>query len=351
MFAFRDLPIGILTSLGIATTLYSLMSLDIVMLVPFESIDVHAPFSAAFAAKNMALVSRLISAGALAGIITSTMTGMLSQARLLVVLGRSALLPKALAHIRKGNGTPLIATIVTGAAAACLAFVLDINTLAELVSVGTLYVFCTVCAATILRRCHISGEGSPFPVLWRLAAAVMSAAGASMSYTLGAPIVVPLCFLFLWMTATVLLHILPILRYPSKFAIPLFPWLPSLGILSTMHLLCSLGWPAYVRFALWMMMGMVIYALFGARSADSEEDKLTGNNGEKDRLWRKDSGDTDTQHQMSSDFVSAERNAASQSIQMAAKVLTSLQPEGPVSLEDSFNETKLLLHDRRRNYS
>lgn len=71
-----------------------------------------------------------------AGIVTSTMTGLLGQSRLLVVLGRERLLPLALAEVSERFGTPVRATVVTGAAAATLAFVLDIGILAELVSIG-----------------------------------------------------------------------------------------------------------------------------------------------------------------------------------------------------------------------
>lgn len=64
------------------------------------------------------------------------MTGLLGQSRLLVVLGRERLLPPALAEVSERTGTPVRATLVTGAAAAALAFILDIGILAELVSIG-----------------------------------------------------------------------------------------------------------------------------------------------------------------------------------------------------------------------
>ena len=323
------------------------MALDITMLVPYSSIDVHAPFSAVFASKGMIVVSKLISAGALAGIITSTMTGMLSQARLLVVLGRSALLPKKLANVRKGNGTPMIATIVTGMAASSLALFLDISTLAELVSVGTLYVFCTVCAAVVYRRCHIHGEGSPTPVIWRLAASILTAAGASSSYTLGGSLYVTLIFLVLWVISVIGLYTLPVVRPPPKFSMPLFPFLPALGMLSTLHLLCSLGWPAYVRFALWMVIGIAVYFFFGASAAELEENKHTAHLEEKAPLHRKQSEIPAFPMPYSSDLDTINTH---EEIQLVHRNLTSLEPEGLIKMSGDSNDSRSSLHDRQLNH-
>lgn len=63
----RDLPISIVGSLGMATVLYVLMSTTIVLMVPYLQVDVHAPFSAAFAARGMPIASKIVSFGALAG--------------------------------------------------------------------------------------------------------------------------------------------------------------------------------------------------------------------------------------------------------------------------------------------
>ena len=61
------LPLGIVGSLGIATLLYLLMALCIVMMVPYSSIDIHAPFSSAFLAHGMPWAAKIVSLGALLG--------------------------------------------------------------------------------------------------------------------------------------------------------------------------------------------------------------------------------------------------------------------------------------------
>ena len=79
------------------------------------------------------------------------MTGLLGQARLLVVLGRERLLPAWLAEVSPRFGTPVKATLVSGGVAGVLALLLDIEVLADLVSIGTLFVFFAVCAAVVFR--------------------------------------------------------------------------------------------------------------------------------------------------------------------------------------------------------
>ena len=104
--------------------------------VPYGFIDVDAPFSAAFVAHGMPWVARVVSLGALLGILCSTLSGLLGQSRLFVVLGRERLLPPCLASVHARTGTPVVALALTGGLAATLAFCLDIGMLAEMVSIG-----------------------------------------------------------------------------------------------------------------------------------------------------------------------------------------------------------------------
>jgi APA family basic amino acid/polyamine antiporter len=106
------------------------------------------------------------------------MTGLLGQSRLLVVLGRERLLPARLSEVSERTGTPIYATLLTGSMAAALAFVLDIGVLAELVSIGTLYVFLTVNAGTLYNRYHQRSSGSsPLPVLAAVLGLVLTSLG------------------------------------------------------------------------------------------------------------------------------------------------------------------------------
>ena len=67
---------------------------------------------------------------------------------------------------------------------------------------------------------------------------------------------------------------LRVVRAPARFSVPLFPVTPALGVFFTVHLVCSLGWPAYVRFAVWMGIGGAVYGLYSARAAEQHEGEV-----------------------------------------------------------------------------
>ena len=257
------------------------MATTIVTMVPAAEIDVHAPFSAAFAARGKPFASKIVSIGALAGIVTSTMTGLLSQARLFVVLGRQRLLPPRLAQVNPTTHSPVAATIVTGITASVLALFLDINILAELVSVGTLYVFYAVCAGVFFWRCHVPGRTDSRPALLRLASLTITSMALSITFTYNAPWMVLTVLSVLWVVAALYACTLRPTRTPSSrgFSVPLFPLTSVMGVLFTIHLLCSLGWPAYVRFTVWMVVGGLVYGLYGAVKADVEEREARAHGG------------------------------------------------------------------------
>lgn len=72
-------------------------------------------------------------------------------------------------------------------------------------------------------------------------------AGFSISFTFGARWSIVLLFLLLFLAVMGSLFLLPVRHTPERFQVPLFPVTPALGILFTIHLIGSLGWPAYVR--------------------------------------------------------------------------------------------------------
>lgn len=96
-------------------------------------------------------------------------------------------------------------------------------------------------------------------------------AAFTLSFTFGAPWPLPALCLLLWLLATASCYRLPLVYQPSSFRVPLFPLSPALGVLINIHLIGSLGLPAYVRFAVWMVLGLLIYAFYGIHAAEERE--------------------------------------------------------------------------------
>jgi APA family basic amino acid/polyamine antiporter len=206
----RDLPIAIFGSLAICTALYVAVSLVVTGMVPYDHLSLEAPLAEAFRSVGAGGIAQVVSVGALAGLTTVTLILMLGQSRVFFAMSRDGLLPPVFAHVSERFGTPYRTTLVTGVAVAAVAFFVDLQTLAELVNIGTLFAFIVVSAGiVVLRRTR--------PEL------------------------------------------------PRAFRAPLVPLLPALAVVSSLWLMLNLPGQTWARFGIWMVVGLVVYAIYGRR--------------------------------------------------------------------------------------
>ncbi|GAA2359207.1 amino acid permease [Nonomuraea africana] len=206
----RDLPRGIIGSLAICTLLYVAVSLVVVGMQPYSQLSQDAPLADAFTAVGQPWIAGLISIGAIAGLTTVVMILMLGQTRVLFAMCRDGLLPRRLAKVHPRFGTPATITLIVGFATMILSGFISLGELAELVNIGTLFAFVVVSAGVvILRRTR--------PDL------------------------------------------------PRAFRAPLVPWLPLASVLACLYLMLNLPVATWWRFLLWMVVGVLIYFLYGFR--------------------------------------------------------------------------------------
>jgi APA family basic amino acid/polyamine antiporter len=201
----RDIPIGIISSLIICAVLYIAVSLVLTGMVPYNKINIDAPVSDAFGQVGLPVMQFLVSLGAIAGITSVLLVMELSQPRILLAMARDGLIPQNFfGAIHPKFRTPWKATILTGALVALGAAFLPLRIIAELVNIGTLLAFVMVCAAVlIMRRTHPDA--------------------------------------------------------PRSFKVPFYPWLPILGILTNVALMFSLPEENWLRLAIWLAIGLLIY--------------------------------------------------------------------------------------------
>ena len=206
----RDLPIGIFASLGICTVLYVAVSLVVTGMVKYTDIKVEAPLAEAFRSVGQPVFATVISIGALVGLTTVMMILMLGQSRVFFAMSRDRLLPPAFAQVSPRFGTPLRTTILTGVVVAVIATFVPLTELAELVNIGTLFAFVLVAVGVlVLRRTR--------PDLKR------------------------------------------------AFRCPGVPVVPVLAMLTSLYLMLNLPSATWVRFFVWMAIGLVVYFVHGAR--------------------------------------------------------------------------------------
>lgn len=213
----KSLPRGILGALGIVTVLYVLVTLVLTGMVPFTELrtgsdlvgDGTATLATAFAAHDITWAQTVINVGAVAGLTTVVMVMMMGQTRVLFAMSRDGLMPRGLAKTDK-KGTPVRITVVVGAVVAALTAIFPISTLEEMVNIGTLFAFVLVCIGVIvLRRTR--------PDLQR------------------------------------------------GFRVPLVPLVPILAVLACGWLMINLAIETWIRFVVWMAIGVVVYFTYSKR--------------------------------------------------------------------------------------
>jgi len=166
----RDIPIGILTSLGVCTVLYLLVAAVITGMEPYPQIDTGAPIAAAFRKQADATSSPLLRAsagliatGALAGMTSVLLVTFLSQARIFLAMARDGLLPRNIfGVVHPRFKTPHRSTILTGCVIAVSGGLLPIRLLEEMVSIGTLMAFALVCLSVVILRITRPELSRPF---------------------------------------------------------------------------------------------------------------------------------------------------------------------------------------------
>jgi APA family basic amino acid/polyamine antiporter len=209
----RDLPVGIIASLVICTALYLAVAGILSGIIPVvqyktDAQFLNAPVGYALAVIDMDWAAGLVSAGAVAGITSVLLVMLMSQPRIFFSMSRDGLLPPGVSKVHPRFRTPYITTIITGVVVALVAGLTPIQVLGEMTSIGTLFAFVIVCAAVLILRSKRPDAHRPFKV-------------------------------------------------------PFGPVFPILGVLSCIYLMVNLTVMTWVRFLVWLDLGMVIYWFYG----------------------------------------------------------------------------------------
>lgn len=164
----RDMPIGILGSLGISTILYILVAIVLTGVVSYTYLNVADPMAVGVNAlgDSMFWLRPIIKIAAIAGLSSVILVMMLGQPRIFYSMSNDGLLPPVFSRVHPKFKTPYVSTILTGSVAMIFAGILPISVLSELVSIGTLLAFVIVCIGIIILRKTRPDLHRPFRTPW-----------------------------------------------------------------------------------------------------------------------------------------------------------------------------------------
>jgi len=200
----KDVPIGIIASLVVCAILYVSVALVLTGVQPWQRLRNAAPVANALLALGLPNVMKWVSVGALTGMVSSMLVFQLGQARVWFAMSRDGLLPRVFSRIHPRFRTPHISTWVAGFFVAIPAGIFDIGTLADLSNIGTLFAFVLVSLGVlVLRRTQPERR--------------------------------------------------------RAFRTPWVPVVPILSILCCFALMVSLPLETWVRFLVWLVIGLTVY--------------------------------------------------------------------------------------------
>lgn len=172
----RDMPMGILGSLVICTIIYIIVASVLTGLLPYPQLSTPKPVATALEAyPALGWLKHIVEIGAIAGLSSVILVMLMGQPRIFYSMAKDGLLPKFFAKVHPKFQTPYVGTIIVGTFAALLAGFLPIGLLGELVSMGTLLAFATVCVGVLVLRKTRPELARPFKVP---AAAIVCPLGA-----------------------------------------------------------------------------------------------------------------------------------------------------------------------------
>jgi basic amino acid/polyamine antiporter, APA family len=205
----KDVPFGIITSLIVCTILYILVALVLTGMIPYKDIDITAPIAAAFGAKGLGFAVFIISVAAIAGLTSVLIVMLLGQSRVFFAISKDGLLPKrTFGEVHPIFRTPYKANILIGIVVSLIAAFTPIDSISKMVNIGTLLAFVMVCIAVWIMRHKEPDRLRPFR----------------------AP--------FIWFTA-------------------------PMGVLFNLGMMLTLGWQNWARLIGWLIIGLLIYFLYG----------------------------------------------------------------------------------------
>lgn len=204
----RDLPRGIIASLAVSTILYIIVAAVLTGMIKYTQLDTPSPIAMALLTTGVKWASALISVGAIAGLTSVLLAVIFAQSRIFFAMSRDGLLPPVFATIHSKYSTPWVDTLIIGVTVSLVGAFFPVDLIAQMANIGTLSALAIVSAGVIILR-----RKKP--------------------------------------------------DLPRPFRMPWVPVLPALSVIFCVYLMINLPIVTWVRFVVWMAIGLYVYYGYG----------------------------------------------------------------------------------------
>ena len=288
----KDLPRAMIYALIITTVLYIIISLVLTGMISYKELGVGDPLAYAFEKLHLTKLSGVIAISAVIAMASVLLVFQVGQPRIWMSMSRDGLLPKRFSKLHPKYKTPAFSTIITGVMVAVPSLFLNLTEVTDLTSIGTLFAFVLVSGGVLIMDNNKNDNGTRkggFKVPYY-----------NSRYILPPIWIVVLFFLFylnwegvynffnfngdnyikegFW---NVFKHQIPlflfiIIAFIITFAaiIKQYSIIPVLGLLTNLYLMTELGITNWLRFIIWLVIGLSLYFVYGFKHSKLNQFRL-----------------------------------------------------------------------------
>ena len=275
----HDLPKAMFNTLIICTVLYCILVLVLTGMTNYTKLNVADPLAFVFQdqhSKATNWISGIISVSAIIVIASVLLVYQLGQPRIWMSMSRDGLLPKIFSRIHPKYKTPSFSTILTGVVVAVPALFMNLDVVIALTSIGTLFAFVLVCGGVLVLQNQPNKPQAKFkvpfisgkfiiPIFFILAVGIIAAYAPEHFQNLFRREGIPM-FIF-W----VVVAIVTVLSFINNFSL-----IPVMGLLSCFYLMAQESHTNWLRFAIWLVIGLCIYFTYGFKHSRLNAETISG---------------------------------------------------------------------------
>jgi len=264
----RDLPRGMIYSLIICTVVFIILALVLTGMVSYTALNVSDPLAEVFALKGIKWMLFIVSIAAVVAMTSVILVFQMGQPRIWMAMSRDGLLPKKFAEIHPKYKTPAFSTLITGLVVGIPIFFTTPKFVLDFTSIGTLFAFVLVCGGVLIlpRNMDAKEKGKfkmPYinakfivPAITIISFIIIFYNHASMIVNEDASYNFPMIvFYIVWI-------LIAIFSFIKNYSL-----IPVLGLLSCCYLLTGMGWTNWMMFGVWLVIGLVVYLLYGYKKS------------------------------------------------------------------------------------